>query len=227
MVQFLDMGDARTGGVAQRRPAARLPRGRHQLTREAVAAAQRSRLLDGVAEAVAAKGYAAATIGDVVAASAVSRRTFYEQFNDIESCFLAAYQAGMELLLSEIRSEVRRHPDADWRTRARVSVEAYLRELAARPAAAWAYSIEALGAGPAVLEHRSRILGRWVAQWRGLLALARDEDPALAEINDDHLLLLVGGIEELVRECLRTRGAEHLPELADRLTAIGVSTLGG
>src|SRR5205085_1313867 len=138
MLQFLDMESA----VARSRQPAQLPRGRHQLTREAVAASQRSRLLDGVAEAVSSKGYAATTIGDVVAAAAVSRRTFYEQFPDIESCFLAAYQAGMELLLDEIRSEVRRHLDADWRTRARISVEAYLRELSARPAAAWAYSIE-------------------------------------------------------------------------------------
>jgi AcrR family transcriptional regulator len=223
MLQFLDM----EGAVAHRRPEVTLPRGRHQLTREAVAASQRSRLLDGVAEAVAAKGYAATTIGDVVAAAAVSRRTFYEQFPDIESCFLEAYQAGMELLLGEIRSAVRRHPDAGWRERARTSVDAYLGELAARPAAAWAYSIEALGAGPAVLEHRSRILGRWVEQWRGLDGLAREQEPGLPDVDDDRLLLLVGGIEELVRECLRSRGAEQLPELADRIAAIGVATLGG
>jgi AcrR family transcriptional regulator len=223
MLQFLDM----EGAVAQARQPAQLPRGRHQLTREAVAASQRSRLVDGVAEAVAAKGYAATTIGDVVAAAAVSRRTFYEQFPEIESCFLAAYQAGMELLLDEIRSEVRRHPDADWRTRARISVEAYLRELSARPAAAWAYSIEALGAGSAVLAHRSRILARWVAQWRGLADLARAEEPDLARVDDEQLLHLVGGIEELVRECLRSRGAEHLPDLADRLTAIGIAGIGG
>ncbi|MEA2308877.1 MAG: hypothetical protein QOG86_1951 [Thermoleophilaceae bacterium] len=223
MIQFLDM----EGAVAQRRSGEQLPRGRHQLTREAVAAAQRSRLLDGVAEAVADKGYAATTIGDVVAAAAVSRRTFYEQFPDIESCFLAAYQAGMELLLDEIRAEVRRHPDADWRTRARISVEAYLRELSIRPAPAWAYSIEAIGAGAAVLEHRSGILARWEAQWGGLARLARREDRDLPEIPEDELLFLVGGIEELVRDCLRSRGADHLPELSERISAIAIAALGG
>src|SRR5712671_6871318 len=111
------MGEAATSAVRQ------FPRGRHEYTREAVAASQRSRLLDAVAEAVAANGYAATTVADVVALAAVSRRTFYEQFPDLESCFLTAYQAGMELLLQELRDAVRARPGRDWRDRARTSVE--------------------------------------------------------------------------------------------------------
>jgi len=182
--------------------------------------------LDAVAEAVAAKGYARTTVADVVNLAAVSRRTFYEQFPDLESCFLAAYQAGMELLLQEIRDAVRARPGTDWRDRARTSVEAYLEALAARPAAAWAFSIEAIGAGSAVLEHRADVLGRWVQQWRGLQDLARREDARVSCTLDEHLLVLVGGIEELVRDCLRGRGAEQLPDLADRVTNIAVATIG-
>jgi AcrR family transcriptional regulator len=204
-----------------------LPRGRHHFTRIAVIESQRSRLLDGVAEAVAAKGYAATTVGDVVSLAAVSRRTFYEQFPDLEACFLAAYQAGMELLLDRIREAVRTHRDEDWRVRTRISVEAYLSELAARPSAAWAFSIEALGAGPRVLEHRGTILQRWVEQWSGLQRIARAQQVGLPETPEDHLLLLVGGIEELVRDCLRTRGAEQLPQLAGRVGDIAIATLGG
>ena len=213
--------------VVGRRPVVQLPRGRHELTREAVAATQRQRLLDGVAEAVAAKGYAATTIGDVVAAAAVSRRTFYEQFPDIESCFLAAYQAGMETLLAGIRPAVRRHEDRAWRARVRVSIEAYLHELSVRPAAAWAYSIEALGAGPAVLAHRAHVMERWVEQWRGLLRIAVEQGHPPPPLSDEHLLLLVGGIEELVRDCLRSRGAQHLPELAGPVADIAIATFGG
>jgi AcrR family transcriptional regulator len=213
--------------VARRGSTVQLPRGRHELTREAVAASQRSRLLEGLAEAVAAKGYAATTVGDVVAAAAVSRRTFYEQFPDIEACFLAAHRAGMELLLDRIRAAVRGAGEIDWRARARVSIDAYLAELAARPAATWAFSVEALGAGPRALEQRAAVLQRWVAQWRALWELAAAQAPSLPAVGDDHLLLLVGGIEELVRDCLRTRGAEHLPDLSARMTAMAVATLAG
>jgi AcrR family transcriptional regulator len=190
-----------------------LPRGRHSFTREAVAAAQRARLITAVASVVADKGYASATVADVVAAAGVSRRTFYEQFGDLESCFLVAYQDGMQWLLREIRAAV---PDgAPWRERAAVSLNAYLAALAARPDAAWAFTVEAMGAGPRVLEHRARVLERWVRQW----LLLR---PKLAP---DTALLLVGGIEELVRDRLRTHGAEALPALGDRLVAIVVATL--
>ena len=203
-----------------------LPRGRHHYTREAVVASQRGRLLDAVAEAVAAKGYARTTVADVVDRAAVSRRTFYEQFPDLESCFLAAYQAGMELLLHEIREAVRARQGADWRDRAHTSVNAYLEALAARPAAAWAFSIEAMGSGSAVLAHRAAVLGRWMQQWRALQDLARRQDARVPCTPDEHLLLLVGGIEELVRDCLRARGAEYLTGLADRVTAIAIATIG-
>jgi AcrR family transcriptional regulator len=202
-----------------------LPRGRHTFTREAVAASQRHRLREGIAEAVAAKGYAATTVADVVASAAVSRRTFYEHYGDLESCFLDAYRDGMEWLLGEIRQAVRAHPHADWRERSRISVEAYLRALAARPDAAWAFSVEAMGGGRAVMEHRSDVLRRWVRQWSGLQERARREPESSVGIEDDHLLLLVGGIEELVRECLVRDGAAALPQLADRITEIAVATL--
>ncbi|MGH9305675.1 MAG: TetR/AcrR family transcriptional regulator [Acidimicrobiales bacterium] len=203
------------------------PPARRHFTRAAVAASQRQRLLDGVAEAVAAIGYSSVTVGDVVGLAAVSRRTFYEQFAGIEPCFLAAFQAGMELLLDEIRGAVHAQPNLDWRSRAGLAVEAYLGGLASRPAAAWAFSVEALGAGPRVLEHRALVLDRWVQQWRRLQAIARRAEPDIAETPDDHLLLLVGGIEELVRDCLRVRGTEKLHQLAPRVTEIALSTLGG
>ena len=214
------MGEAATSKVR------RFPRGRHEYAREAVAASQRSRLLDAVAEAVAANGYAATTVADVVALAAVSRRTFYEQFPDLESCFVAAYEAGMELLLDEIRHAVRARPGTGWQDRARTSVEAYLEALAARPAAAWAFSVEAIGSGATALGHRAAVLGRWVQQWRGLQDRARREDARVPRTPDDHLLLLVGGIEELVRDCLLARGAEHLPDLADRIAEIAIATIG-
>jgi AcrR family transcriptional regulator len=214
-------------GATVRAEARPLPRGRHEFTREAVSASQRARLLDAVAEAVAAKGHAATTVADVVAAAAVSRRTFYEQFPDLEACFLAAYQSGMELLLEEIRDAVRAAPDSGWRGRVATSVDAYLAALAARPAAAWSFSIEAMGAGPRVLEHRALVMERWVRQWRELAAIARREERGTPRTRDDHLLLLVGGIEELVRERLREQGAEALPDLAARMTEIAVETLGG
>lgn len=189
----------------------------HALTREAVARSQRTRLLDAIAEVVAEKGYAAATVADVVAAAGVSRRTFYEQFDGLESCFLAAHQAGLDLLLEAIRDAVADLPRDDRHGRAEASIAAYLGTLAERPAHAWAFTVEALGAGPQTLEQRARLLRRWVAQWRML---------AVRDVSGDELTVLVGGIEELVRECLRSRGADALPDLGPRITQVALATLG-
>src|SRR5829696_2746533 len=66
----------------------RLPRGSHGLAPGVVAASQRTRLIEALGRAVAEKGYAAATIDDVVSGAGVSKKTFYEHFQDKEACFV-------------------------------------------------------------------------------------------------------------------------------------------
>src|ERR1700676_4290834 len=84
----------------------RLPRGRHGLPREQVLASQRGRCLAAIAEAVAEHGFARATVADVIRRAGVSRETFYEQFADKEDCFLAALDAGANLLLAILAAGV-------------------------------------------------------------------------------------------------------------------------
>ena len=63
---------------------------------------RRARLTAGLADAIAEKGYAAATIADVVRHARVSKRTFYEHFADKEACFLALYSESSDELLALI-----------------------------------------------------------------------------------------------------------------------------
>lgn len=49
----------------------------------------RARLLGGMATAVRAKGFQQTTLADVVREARVSRRTFYEHFNDPVDCYVA------------------------------------------------------------------------------------------------------------------------------------------
>src|SRR4051795_12849943 len=115
------------GGAAPRP----LPRGPHNLARDDVLASQRQRMLEAVAETVAAKGYPATTVGDVVAGAGVSRKTFYEHFRDKEECFLAAFDSGVDALLHAIATAP---PEGSgWPERLRARVRAYLRTLATRP----------------------------------------------------------------------------------------------
>src|SRR6266550_4193374 len=67
-----------------------LPGGRAAVANGLVTPSARGRMLEAIAQAVAMKGYAATTVGDVIARAGVSRKTFYEQFADKEDCFYAA-----------------------------------------------------------------------------------------------------------------------------------------
>lgn len=211
---------------APRTGLARLPRGRHPLTQQAVADSQRLRLLDAVAHVVAGKGYPAATVGDVIAHAGVSRRTFYEQFADLEACFLAAYEDGMLSLFEAIRRALHGMPAAPVEPRIRRAVDAYLGALASRPEAAWAFTIEVLGAGRAALDRHDWVTTQWVARWRALQALRHASEPDLAPLADARLRALVGGCEELVREALRRDGAAALPGIAHEISAIALVMLG-
>jgi AcrR family transcriptional regulator len=193
----------------------RLPSGRHGLSREAVVASQRARLIDAMAEVVADKGYPATTVADVVERAGVSRRTFYEQFADKEACFLAAYDAGLDAVLSRIREAVEVNPAAGWRDRARAGVEAFLALLASEPAFARALQVEIMTAGPAALDRRAGMLVMFSGVWRNVHERARAEEPDLRPLPDELFTILSAGLEELIRDCIRTQGPHALPELAD------------
>ena len=60
----------------------RLPRGRHGLSREEVAAQQRTRILAATVDVVAELGYPETRVVDVIKRAGVSRKTFYELFDD-------------------------------------------------------------------------------------------------------------------------------------------------
>src|SRR4051812_25549014 len=144
----------------------RLPRGTHGLDRSLVAASQRARLLEAVGRAVAEKGYAAATIDDIVRGAGVSKKTFYEHFEDKLACFLAAYEAASDELYEHV--SVAQDSADDWVDRARAGIHAYLRWLAAEPALARVFLIEVAAAGPEALARRERLRGRYAERMHEL-----------------------------------------------------------
>lgn len=145
----------------------RLPRGTHGLDPSLVAASQRSRLLEAAGQAVAEKGYAAATIDDIVRGAGVSKKTFYEHFEDKLGCFLAAYEAASDQLYEHVTA-AQDSAGSDWHDRTRAGIHAYLRWLAAEPALARVFLIEIAAAGPDALACRERLRDRYAERLRAL-----------------------------------------------------------
>ncbi len=183
-------------------------------------------MIEAMVEAVAENGYAATTVADVVAGAGVSRRTFYEHFSDKEDCFLAAYDAGVDLLLGHVAHEVAAAQGLEWRERIRRGVRAYLEVLAAEPAFARTFLIEVFAAGPRALDRRSEVHGRFVDLLRTQVALARADHPQLPDPPDAVFAAIVGGVNEVVSDWVRDGRGDRLPELEFTLTRIQLGLLG-
>lgn len=174
----------------------RLPHGRHGLSREAVLASQRGRMLEAMAAAAAEQGYPDTTVADVVARAGVSRKTFYEHFGDREECFLAAFDVGIGYLLSELARATRGVPD--WQPRLRAAVQTLLRVLADDPDFTRIGTIEIMAAGSRGLKRRSEMMRVFAGQYRRLHREARSRDPAVPPRDDRVFAALAGGVIEMV-----------------------------
>jgi AcrR family transcriptional regulator len=184
---------------------------------ETTSSITRARIFEAMAGAVSERGYAAVTVKDVVSTGRISRRTFYEHFQDKEQCFLETYRTGCENGIAQIDASLRELEDPDWRTRLSVSLDCYLGILAAEPHFARVLLIDVLGAGPEALAARERVLSGYVEHYRGLGERARAEEPDLPAVPDAFLRGLVGGIAELSQQCLLESPAE---EVSDNLRAL-------
>jgi AcrR family transcriptional regulator len=131
---------------------------------------QRARILAAMVDVASARGVSGATVARVVARSGVSRRTFYELFEDREDCFLAAFDWAVERIAQVVLPAYRR--PSKWRERVRAGLAALLEFLDAEPGVARLAIVETLGAGPRALERRQSVLARAIA--------AVDEGRALA-----------------------------------------------
>ena len=203
-----------------------LPRGRHAASREIVWRSQRERLLEAMALAVADKGYARVSVADVIERAGVSRKTFYEHFANKEACFLAAYDAGVDAMLSAIESEIRAAAP-DWLAGAEAGTRCYLETLAANGAFARTYLIEVLAAGPDALERRTHVHDRFADLLEAMHRAAREDVPELTELPRFTFRAAVGAVDELVTDELLRRGPDGLPAMLPAVLEVQMSLLVG
>ena len=167
-VASMSRSEAPRGGVdgspRSRRPA-RAPRiesqglgpGLRELGRERISGIQRARILRGMAEVACERGIESTTVAHVVARAGVSRRTFYDLFDDLHDCFLATFEDAVA------RAAVRVLPAFQSEERWVDGVRAGLLELLLffdeEQQLARVCVVQALAGGPGVLVRRTEILG--------------------------------------------------------------------
>lgn len=169
---------ATAGAAAVRGGAAgalRAPADGDALSRERVGDLQRARILSAMTELVRERGAGDVTVAHIVGRSGVSRRTFYELFEDREGCLLAAFdhaaaQAAAVVLPTYTAA---RRGGSRWEEQLRAGLGALLGFLDEQPAMGGLLVVDSLGAEHRVLARRADVLEQLVnAVHRGARAHA-------------------------------------------------------
>jgi AcrR family transcriptional regulator len=179
---------------------------------------QRRRLLAAMVEVLDENGYEGATVGRICKRAGVSRRTFYDLYEDREGCFLDTLDSAIERLSEKVAPIFAITPNAgkasrakaprSWRARVRGALTVLLECFDAEPGLARLCIVETLKGGPEILERRRAVVeGLTVAVDEGRReAKGADPPPLTAEG-------LVGGVASLI----------HARLLADTPPAAGGS----
>ena len=127
-----------------------LMRGRHHLTHEEVVTNQRRRMFTAFAKAMVKKGYVDTNVADIIKGARVSRRTFYQEFDSKQDCYLAALEALSERIVETLGAPVTGTPIE----RFSALLRSYLELMASDPASARLYLVEIHAVGPVAVQHR-------------------------------------------------------------------------
>jgi AcrR family transcriptional regulator len=192
-----------------------LPRRPHLDVRAELRASQVGRLICAVADAVAAKGYAATSVSDIIALAGVSRRTFYEHFEDKEACFLASYDTGAQAIFRAMIDAVDGLDNGQ--TILDTVFSTWLEFLQADLSFTRAYMIEFWAAGDAARERWKQRRDRTTALLRALHEQARREDPRIVPVSDTVLAAVVGGTNRVVISHILAGNSEPLTTLKPEL----------
>jgi AcrR family transcriptional regulator len=202
------MASARPG------PSRQLPRGRHTLDAEAVAAQQRTRLHEAAIQLLADRGYGATTVQDLTAAAGISTITFYELFPGKAEVILDATDA----LIASACATLQAQPAAEGALRARLAatLTAVVEVILAQPAAARVALAEVAAVGqPGLVRRRSLTAGL-----HDLLRSAATVDGKPA-MSDAALTVLAGGSLHVFDGHLRAGRLRPLRPAAAELAAWG------
>jgi AcrR family transcriptional regulator len=193
------------------------------VSRKAVRASQRERLLQGMLQCVANHGYAATTVQKVAALARVSPNSFYTFFTDKTDCFLALCDDLAETLLGELIAVGM--AESEWLEAARKGVRVYLDWWRDRPEITRAYCVELAAAGQPAFEQRHRIYERYEETFLALAARARVEQPSLPPVSRIAVRVLIAGLTELVGEEVRAERLDRIRELEPEVVRLLVRTL--
>jgi AcrR family transcriptional regulator len=169
------------------------------------------RIISALVQETAEKGFRAMTVADVVKRAGISRKTFYENFNSKEDCFLAAQEHAMLTALNRVVEAA--GTDQSWPRRVHAGLAAFLEYVAEEPALAKTCMVEALAVSPSSMGYYDESQQAFVSLFR----LGRDVSLQGKELPETLEEAIVGGVFWIVYQRLVAAEAETVTELLPEL----------
>ena len=186
---------------------AELPRGPHSLSREQVAGNQRKRLMAAMIDAVGEQGYAKTTVAHVIARAGISRKAFYEHFENKQACLLETYDALAAEAVERVTDAYLR--ESEMPAGARAGIAALFEWALENPHGLRLVLMEVGSTGPAGIERREQLLGSFEELLRASLNLPLGPNPVLRAV--------VGGLNKVLYTRAQTGRYEELGGLVPAL----------
>lgn len=179
---------------------------------------QAERILLGVCQAVAEKGYAATTLADVAAQAATSIRTFYAHYEGKEEAFIDAIDLAQVQSYAAALAATRRSPD--WPHAVRNGLNATCGYFAGDPTIGRAVVVEVHAAGARALQRRDESIDSIARLLEPGYELAPDTPRIVSEA-------IGGAIDTLLADAVRAGGGRHVRAVAPVATFIALSPFVG
>jgi AcrR family transcriptional regulator/DNA-binding MarR family transcriptional regulator len=179
-----------------------------------VAQIQRTRLLSATVSALDELGYADVTVAQITARARISRRTFYEIFDNREECIAAVFDDALVSVRREIAAAgAERLP---WRERVREGLWAILTFFDREPALARVCLVQSARGNEATLERRAEVFARLAR----VIDEGREESSRSAAAPALTAEGLVGAAHAIVYERVLRRTSEPLTSLLPSLMSM-------
>jgi AcrR family transcriptional regulator len=176
-----------------------------------VARSQRERLFGATVAAVDQKGYEATSVADILALSGVSRTSFYEHFDDKQTCFVATVETIVDITMEIAARRYGQQEGSE--AKARALLDTYIDLIVAQPAASRLCFVEAYAVGP----EAQAAIWRAVDGFESLSREAVAEIPALRGMAPEMLSALIGALFLIVHARLYRREEGTLSDLLPQL----------
>jgi AcrR family transcriptional regulator len=183
----------------------------------------RGRLLLAAAH-VFAKGFSQASVAAIVKRAGTSRRTFYEQFDDLTDALVQLYDASARVLLQSVETAF--HSDGDARARLTAAIDAYATGIATNADLARIIYSEIRAAGPEQARRHQQTLARFAASLEAWARGARAERLIQHLPDDLTVWATLTGIEGVAMRHVYDGEEQRLSRSVPRLVALVLKAFG-